>query len=119
MGFPGWRFSTKWTVGYVVSGWSVLLAQAGEQLDQTGPGVARGIGLLMAIVAILVVILLGLGGGALVLMMGGRLKRRVQDGVPPAQSPPDPMWPLQVPPAAEENQEAGAPREDGSGPETL
>lgn len=105
-------------MGYVVSGWSVLLVQAGEQLDQTEPEVAT-VSLVMAIVAILVVVLLGLGGVALVLMMGGRLRRRVQDGLPPAQSPPDPMWPLQVPPAADENQEAESSAEDGSGPGTL
>ena len=99
-----------------MSGWSVLLVQASEQLDQTGSEVAKGISLAMAIVAILVVVLLGLGGVALVLMMGGRLRRRVQDGLPPAQTPPDPMWPLQVPPAADENQEAESSGEDGSGP---
>ena len=56
-----------------------MLVQAGEQLDQTEPEVAT-VSLVMAIVAILVVVLLGLGGVALVLMMGGRLRRRVQDG---------------------------------------
>ena len=81
----------------------MLLVQASEQLDQTGPEVTKGISLVMAIVAILVVVLLGLGGVALVLMMGGRLRRRVQDGLSPAQTPPDPMWPLQVQPDDDEN----------------
>ena len=51
------------------------------------------------------VVLLGLGAIAMVLMMGGRLRRQVRDNLPPADPPPDPMWPLQVPPEDEENRE--------------
>jgi len=53
----------------------------------------------VVLVAILVVALLGLAAVTVVLMMGGRLRRRVQDGLPPSDRAPDPMWPLQVPPA--------------------
>jgi len=53
----------------------------------------------LVLVAILVVALLGLAAVTVVLMMGGRLRRRVQDGLPPSDRAPDPMWPLQVPPA--------------------
>jgi len=42
---------------------------------------------------------------ALVMMMGGRLRRRVQDGLPHGDPPPDPTWPLQVPVDEEENRE--------------
>ncbi len=53
----------------------------------------------LVLVAILVVALLGLAAVTVVLMMGGRLRRRVQDGLPPSDRAPDPMWPLQVPPS--------------------
>ena len=62
---------------------------------------------MLVIVAILVVVLLGLAAMALVLMMGGRLRRRVQDGLPHGNPPPDPTWPLQVPVDEEENWEDG------------
>jgi len=76
-----------------------LLGQVGE----TGDELAREVSLSLAIVAILVVVLLGLAAVALILMIGGRLRRRVQDGLPPPGLPPDPLWPLQVPPDDEEN----------------
>ena len=62
---------------------------------------ARGVNsvLVLVLVAILVVALLGLAAVTVVLMMGGRLRRRVQEGLPPSDRAPDPMWPLQVPPA--------------------
>ncbi len=62
---------------------------------------ARGVNsvLVLVLVAILVVALLGLAAVTVVLMMGGRLRRRVQDGLPPSDRAPDPMWPLQVPPS--------------------
>ena len=53
----------------------------------------------VVLVAILVVALLGLAAVTVVLMMGGRLRRRVQDGLPSSDRAPDPMWPLQVPPS--------------------
>lgn len=62
---------------------------------------ARGVNsvLVLVLVAILVVVVLGLAAVTVVLMMGGRLRRRVQDGLPPSDRAPDPMWPLQVPPS--------------------
>ena len=66
-----------------------LLGQVGE----TGDELAREVSLSLAIVAILVVVLLGLAAVALILMIGGRLRLRVQDGLPPPGLPPDPLWP--------------------------
>ena len=55
------------------------------------------------------IVLLGLAAIVLVMLMGGRLRRRVRDELPPVGSP-DPMWPLQVPPTAREN--TGDPDDD-------
>ena len=85
-----------------MSGWG-LLAQAAEDGGATPQDLARDVSTVLVVVAILVVVLLGLAAVALVLMMGGRLRRRVQDGVPAPESPPDPMWPLQVQPDDDEN----------------
>ncbi len=60
---------------------------------------AREVSSVLVLLAILVVALLGLAAVVVVLLMGGRLRRRVQDGLSPSDRVPDPMWPLQVPPA--------------------
>ena len=84
-----------------------LLGSAGGAGGDVPAELAREVSLVLVIVAILVVVLLGLAAVALVLMMGGRLRRQVQDGLPPAKPPPDPLWPLQVPPDDEENRGNG------------
>ena len=85
-----------------MTGWSVWSA-AGSAVGSEAGGVpaelAREVSSVLVLVAILVVALLGLAAVTVVLMMGGRLRRRVQDGLPPSDRAPDPMWPLQVPPA--------------------
>jgi len=76
---------------------------SGSELELELGGVpaelAREVSSVAVLVAILVVGLLGLAAVTVVLMMGGRLRRRVQEGLPPSDRAPDPMWPLQVPPA--------------------
>lgn len=93
-----------------MTGWVMWAASSLATGSATGPQggpvpaeLAREVSSVLVIVAILVVVLLGLAAVALVLMMGGRLRRRVQDGLPHGESPPDPMWPLQVPVDGEEN----------------
>lgn len=89
-----------------MTGWVMWAASSLATGSATGPvpaELAREVSSVLVIVAILVVVLLGLAAVALVLMMGGRLRRRVQDGLPHGESPPDPMWPLQVPVDGEEN----------------
>ena len=83
----------------------MLLSQAGSGLAETPSGLAKEVGSVLLLVGLVVVVLLGLGAIAVVVMMGGRLRRRVRDSLPPADPPPDPMWPLQVPPEDEENRE--------------
>ena len=84
-----------------------LLGSAGGAGGDVPAELAREVSLVLVIVAILVVVRLGLAAVALVLMRGGRLRRQGQDGLPPAKPPPDPLWPLQVPPDDEENRGNG------------
>ena len=83
----------------------MLLSQAGSGLAETPSGLAKEVGSVLLLVGLVVVVLLGRGAVAGGGMRGGRLRRRVRDSLPPADSPPDPMWPLQVPPEDEENRE--------------
>ena len=83
----------------------MLLSQAGNGLGETPAGLAKEVSSVLLLVGLVVVVLLGLGAIAMVLMMGGRLRRQVRDSLPPAEPPPNPMWPLQVPPDDEENRE--------------
>ena len=87
-----------------MNGW-LLVSQAGGAIEKPPVELAKEIGSVLLLVGLVVIMLLGLGASALVMMMGGRLRRRVRDGLPPRAPPPDPMWPLQVPPAARENTE--------------
>ena len=84
-----------------------MWAASGSTTGPVPAELAREVSSVLVIVAILVVVLLGLAAMALVLMMGGRLRRRVQDGLPHGNPPPDPTWPLQVPVDEEENREDG------------
>ena len=83
----------------------MLLSQAANGLGETPAGLAKEVSSVLLLVGLVVVVLLGLGAIAMVLMMGGRLRRQVRDNLPPADPPPAPMWPLQVPPEDEENRE--------------
>jgi len=83
----------------------VMWAAAGSATGPVPTELAREVSSVVVVVAILVVVLLGLAAVALVMMMGGRLRRRVQDGLPQGDPPPDPTWPLQVPVDEEENRE--------------
>ena len=87
-----------------MNGW-LLVSQAGGAIEKPPVELAKEIGSVLLLVGLVVIMLLGLGAIALVMMMGGRLRRRVRDGLPPRDPPPDPMWPLQVPPEDEENRE--------------
>ena len=83
----------------------MLLSQAANELGATPSGLAKEVSSVLLLVGLVVVVLLGLGAIAVVMMMGGRLRRQVRDSLPPADPPPDPMWPLQVLPEDEENRE--------------
>jgi hypothetical protein len=90
--------------------WSVAGSALGFGVEADGvpAELAKGVSLVLVLVAILVVALLGLAAVTVVLMMGGRLRRRVQDGLPPSDRAPDPMWPLQVPPADDADEGEGS-----------
>ncbi len=91
---------TNWLSAWVESGSATGIPPA---------ELARQVSSTLLVTALVIIVLLGLAAIVLVMLMGGRLRRRVRDELPPVGSP-DPMWPLQVPPTAREN--TGDPDDD-------
>ncbi len=95
---------------YCMTNWWATLVAGSTTPTKTGPGggpvpeeLARNIGSVLVVIGMVMVILIGLGAVALVMMMGGRLRRQVQDERPDRGQEPDRMWSLQVSPEDDEH----------------